>query len=334
MKRKPKLGEGAGPSDALEFFFKEMEKVKFFPEIPEVFNSWFPTPEEEEEEPTVAASEDFTSYLFGIPIEAASPKSLERKKYQLPGASQARNPWPRMCYDTEGNAVPHSLLGSDYTKSLRSSLMALGTSSSLPILCSDDTVRVENSSRNVIIRTPTPLPPSNTAEMPPPTPPKSSHTKKVRCLGKKSASLPACLLCDKKTEHRENDTVSNSTGSHVEERTPAASPRMMEHHKLQRRNSPPQGFGTKTCLAPPKSLAKRSKVEERMPAASPRMMENHIMQRRNSPPQGIGTKTCLASPKSLARKSKSARNLTSSSPPVHSKILKADAKKGRLLIEI
>lgn len=218
------LGEGASPSDALEFWLKKIENVQVFPEIPHTSPahtfSWASP-----EEVPAAPSEDCMSF-FGLKIEAATPKntSLERRKFRpliIDGLPESRGmgPEPRMCYDTEGNAVPYTSPKTSHTKSLRASLNALEKSKSLPILCSDRTVRVENSSKGVgtVKKVSTSLPNIDETQVPldlnmhsihPSTPPKSYHTKKIgsslRSLGKKSASLPS-LFGDKTNQL--DDTV-------------------------------------------------------------------------------------------------------------------------------
>lgn len=196
------VGEGVGPVDALEFFLNKMENLSLqvFPDIPEpsTDKSLWETPDEV----PAAPSEDFTS-LFGFTMQAASPtpKSLERKKYRPPEhddkpvATRGRSREPRMCYDTEGNAVTHT------TPKLRPLGASMGRKSmaARPILCSDVTVRVDNASKATAKKSHarTSLAKSDkTGEIrTPPEPLKTNQIRKapLRSLGKKSTSLPILL---------------------------------------------------------------------------------------------------------------------------------------------
>ena len=141
------LGEGASPADALEYFLRSIEKIHVFPRIPSDTEThagdlWM-TPKEL----SAAPSEDIMSFL-GLHIEAATPISLERKKFRPPGsqesATQRKSHYAKMFGSS--STEPHSRVPTaSHTKRLLSPLRNKMDSDKLPILCSDTTVRVDNS---------------------------------------------------------------------------------------------------------------------------------------------------------------------------------------------
>ena len=134
------LGEGAHPSDALEYFLSSFEKISFFPAIPDPPTTNSLARSGSDEVPC-APSDDYAS-LFGLKTEAATPKSLERKKYRPPKPED-------FVYDTEGNALPRTSPQFSNVKRLGGPERYLGRKSATrPILCSDSTVRIENSAKH------------------------------------------------------------------------------------------------------------------------------------------------------------------------------------------
>lgn len=231
------LGKGAGLSDALEFLLSFIEKIPVFPDIPDD-----PLTQDtrcsQKDEIVLAPSDDYTSF-FGIVMEAATPTtstSLERKRFHGRGASpgSANRGGQRMFGRLERRVDPPTHLSSlSMTKMVRKS-------ASLPILCSDRTVRIENSSigkRNEV---------SGDNNAPRSDSPHETTRRKysMRAIRNKSASLPIMIIDEssfqfnKKKSNATNIFEPNATLKTKQAQTLAKKSAKGKHKKKPRPKSP------------------------------------------------------------------------------------------------